>query len=130
MIYDRGVGVDDNVRKRRVEALKILGEVFIQCGGSVEEGKKDLKSRLGLSKPADMSGNIPQEDIHNHTDSSSTMQADAKVPDSEGDEQPKSNYNLNNAGTSDGDSWRDLIHENDNIKKSDKKVASNSDNID
>lgn len=36
VIYDKGV--DNKTRELRLQALRILGDVFCQSGGSIEEG--------------------------------------------------------------------------------------------
>eukprot|EP01035_Chromulina_nebulosa_P019121 gene19121-24957_t len=49
VIHDQGV--DNLTRLNRLNALKILGEVYMKSGGSAEAGLKDLKERLGIVTP-------------------------------------------------------------------------------
>ena len=56
--------VDKDVRALRLQGIKLIGEVFVECGGTTEAGLQDVKSRMGMAagraQPAS-NGPIPEE---------------------------------------------------------------------
>lgn len=72
--------VDENTRILRLQALRILGEMFCQFGVSKEEGLKDLMSKLGLRKPGAAPATTPDE---SHSQSApASAESESKAPDS------------------------------------------------
>jgi curved DNA-binding protein CbpA len=82
-IHDHSV--DESTRLLRLQALRILGEVFCKSGVSKEEGLKDLMSRLGLRGAGAAAGagatTTPNENNVSAQDSTGAGEGNA-VPDS------------------------------------------------
>lgn len=41
--------VDKDVRALRLQGIKLIGEVFVECGGSTEAGLQEVKARMGMA---------------------------------------------------------------------------------